>query len=115
MTWMAGSPVRNRPRPAHRDGNLDREPDRLAGDGPHRGELLHGGVHSEAARGRSQAVVPIEPAGDRVATEADDAAAVAVQFGDQRIVNGIEVARQFFGASQRSELLGQRLGQRGEA
>ncbi len=66
------------PRRPGRHGNLDGQMDGGAGGRPDRGEREHGGLHGQGAGHAAPAVVGVEPAGDRVAGEAHDAAAIAV-------------------------------------
>jgi hypothetical protein len=56
----------------------------------------------------------LQPAGDGVAAEADHAAPIAVQLGDQGVVHQVQVADELFSAALRAELAHQRFGQRGE-
>ena len=78
-------------------------------------EFRHRTLHGQRAGGRARAVVAVDPAGDRVAAEVDDVAAEAVELGDERVEDAIEVRRQHLGAALRAQLVGQRLGQRREA
>ncbi len=61
--------------------------------------LLHRLLHRQRAGGGARAVVAVDPAGDRVAAEVDDVAAVAVQVLDQRVEDAVEVGGQLLGAA----------------
>ena len=69
-------------------------------------------LHRERAGGRARAVVAVEPAGDRVAAEVDDVAAEALELGDERVEDAVQMGGQLLGAALRAELVGERLGQR---
>ncbi len=97
------------------DSDLDGQGDRRAGRGLDRGEGTHGGLHGQGAGHGAPAVVAVQPAGDGVAGETHDAATVAVQFGDERFVDGVDLVEDFFRAALHAQLLGQRGCQRGEA
>ncbi len=89
--------------------------DGRAGGCPDGGEGAHGLLHGQRAGHAPAAVVALQPAGDRVAGEAHNAAAVAVQLGDDRLVNGVDLVKDFFGPALDAQLLGQRRCQRGKA
>jgi len=59
--------------------------------------------------------VVVEPAGDRVAAEPDDAAAVAVDLGRQDRVDPVQNRGQFLGATLCAQGERERLGEQGEA
>ncbi len=99
---------------AHRDCDLEREPNgrrRRRDDLADRGHRL---LHGQRARGSARPVVAVEPACDRVAAEVDDLAAEAVELGDDGVEDEIEAGGQLLGATLRPELVGERLRQRCE-
>ena len=51
----------------------------------------------------------------RVAAEVDDVTAEALEIGDQRVKDAVEVGGELLGPALRAELVRQRLGQRREA
>ena len=96
-------------------GRLHREADPRACRRDHLAQRLHRSLHFERAGGGARAVVAVEPAGDRVAAEVDDVAAETLDHLDERVEHAIQMGCQLLGAALRAELVGQRLGQRGEA
>src|SRR5262245_29136779 len=56
-----------------------------------------------------------EPADNRVAGEADHAAAEAIDFGDQRVVDVIDLMDKLLDAAARAKLAGQHIAERREA
>jgi hypothetical protein len=71
----------------------------------------HRRLHRKAARGCPQAVVAIDPARNRIATEVDDVATEPVEVVDQRLEHAVEIRGQLFGAPLRSKLARQRFRQ----
>lgn len=55
-----------------------------------------------------------EPAGDRVAGEADHAAAAPLHLDDQRVIDLVDPLRQYFGAAAGAKGVGECRGQRRE-
>jgi hypothetical protein len=49
--------------------------------------------------------------GDGVAAEDEDTATIAVHFGDERVVDVVEMAGEFFGAALRAEGVEQGVGE----
>ena len=88
-----------------RDRDLERELEATAP--PRRRDLalaLHRLLHREGAGRRARPVVAVEPAGDRVAAEVDDVAAVAVELGDDGVEDAVQVAGQDLRGALRAEL-----------
>ena len=52
----------------------------------------------------------LEPAGDRIAAEADDAAAITINLGNQSVVNLVELLSQLVNAAPGADLLDQSIG-----
>src|SRR5690606_27006332 len=80
-----------------------------------RAAALHGPLHGGSAADGELAAVAVEPAGDGLAGEADDAARTPLDLEDERVVEAVEVARNFFGAAAAAEQLRQAGGEGGEA
>ena len=97
----------------HRDlqGELDRRPGRR----PDRPDAGHRVLHRQRGRGRPQAVVAIEPAGDGIAGEVDDVATVAIELLDDGVEDAAQVGGEFLCAPLRAELVRERIGQWREA
>ncbi len=111
---------------AHRAGH-NRDFDGQRNGRPGRREngrkTVHHGLHGQRTRYRSQAgqifagdsrigpmgggLATIEPTRDGVAAEVDDTPAVAMHFVDQCSVDAIELAREFLGATLRTQFPGQ--------
>ena len=73
-------------------------------------------LHREAAGAVARdAVVPVEPARDRVAAEVDDVAAEAIELGDHGVEHAVQVRRQLLGAALGPKLGGKHLRERREA
>ena len=89
-------------RRSHGDGDLHRQPHRLAARGrdlPHLGHRL---LHRERGRRGPRTVVSVDPARDRVAAEVDDLAAEAVELSDDRVEDPVEVAGELLRAALRA-------------
>lgn len=100
------------------DGHLDAQRDGSARRGAQGGEARHGFLHNQGGgdgprRGRPLGL--IEPAGDGVADEGDDAAAEMVERADQIGKDGIDGLQKGLGAARSAELVGKGLRQRRKA
>ncbi len=115
MSWTSGSPTTNRWAMPTATPTFSASRTRAPRRGDHLVQFRHRTLHGQRAGGRARAVVAVDPAGDRVAAEVDDVAAEAVELGDERVEDAVEVRRQHLGATLRAQLVGQRLGQRREA
>ena len=74
-----------------------------------------GGLHLQGARDGSGASVAIEPAGDAIAADADDASMKGVDLIEETRIDRVELAGEFLGAALRAELGGESGGKFGEA
>ncbi len=103
--------------PGRADGDCDLQgqANRLAGGGHDPSDLLDHLLHREPARRRARAVVPVEPARDRVAAEVDDVAAVPVELRDHGVEDPVQVGGELLSPALGAELLREGLGQRREA
>lgn len=91
--------------------------ERVTGGGFAEGDLglaAHRLLHREGAGDRAVAGVAVEPAGDGVAGEVDDAAAVGVDVADEGVVDAVEVAGEFLDAAAGAEFAGEGFGEGGE-
>ena len=84
---------------AYRDSNLQLQPHALPAGRDHFVETRHRVLHGERARRRAQAVVAVDPAGDRIAAEVDDATTEAVELGNERVKDAVQVCRDHLGAA----------------
>ena len=100
---------------ANGDRDLHREADLAAPGGRDQPGPFDGSQHREARRCGGQPVVAVDPAGDGVAREVDDVPAERVELGDDGVEDPAEVGCQLLGASLRTELGRERLGERCEA
>ncbi|RIH82547.1 hypothetical protein Mterra_02621 [Calidithermus terrae] len=102
---------------AHR-ARRHRGPDRQGGRAALEGHRRHGGhrpLHRQRRRQGPRAGVVVEPGGEGVAAEAHHAAAVAVDLGDEDVVDGVEPVGELLSPPLGAQGLRQGLGQAGEA
>ena len=97
------------------DRHLDLQGDRAAAGGAHLAHAGHHLLHREGTAGGQRPVVAVDPAGDGVAAEVDDRATHLVQAADQLVEDGLQDRGEGLCPSLRPQLLGQGLGERGEA
>ena len=103
---------------AHRpvsDRDLHREGDRSRIREPDRRETRHCQLHRRRGGYRPPTVVFVEPAGDRIAREADGASTKAIALADQRVVDLVELMDELLGPTLRPIDAHERLGERREA
>ena len=99
----------------HSDGHLEPQPDLPAVRGPAVTDPGDGLLHAERAAGGPQAVVGIEPAGHCVAAEVDRLPAVLLEHPQQSAENALQGRGELLRTALGAQLLGQHLGEGGEA
>ncbi len=100
---------------AGRDRDLDPEPHLPTARCRDQADVAHHGLHLQRARHGGEAVVAVQPGGDGIPAEVDDAPVPHVQPLEERGEHAVERGRQLLRAPPSPELGGQRLGERGEA
>lgn len=96
------------------NGGLDGEADDAAVHDLHSGELGHETLHAQAGGDGTTAIILIEPTGDGISGEGDDATAESVDLLDERGVDAIEMDGELFDASAWAERGGEGFGEGGE-
>ena len=97
----------------HRD--LDAQGDHPTPGGGDRADPRHRLLHGQCAAGATPSVIPLEPAGDGIATEVEHRAALAVQALDEGVEDPLQHVGELLCAALGAELVGKRLGEGGEA